>query len=263
VRRAESAPDRGPGRGAGPEPLWARPAPADELAADRALDDEARAEYCAAVRAFLLRTRGVRSRYGDRPLPVWDGGETADGRRHTAVWPKVAGFVRRHGLDLGRLVRCVFAARAVGTAGGAALGPPPPPTMLYSAEALRLYRADADRRHDADRESARAELCSQAEAFRAALVLRSALRAAGWSAEEVARSVVGDEALPLSALFRFCVAAQEGYQDLADRYFRPALRQYTAGRALCDDVWGERLPAALVAAAHSPSPWPRRGRRHG
>ena len=57
--------------------------------------------------------------------------------------------------------------------------------------------------------------------------------------EQLQRSVLWDETLTLSALFRYCLARREGLKDVAHHYRLGAAMQYMRHHEDYDAVWGD------------------------
>lgn len=199
---------------------------------------EVRDAYCSEVRRWAAG-RGEVSHYGCRHMPVWDGGEDADGRVHRPVWPALAAFLDDNRLDVRRFFRWRFAK--------AGAGPAPTPRQLMAGRLVAEYRREAAA--PADRVAA--EFRAEAGAAAAAYGLRAGARAAlGWTKAQVDTAVVMDRGLSLSPLMRLCLAAAVGRRDLCRVWAGPAAAQYMTDPDTHDAVWGaEWLPAGFRAWA--------------
>lgn len=181
--------------------------------------ERCRNAYIRVRRDYELQLNG-RSDY--RPGPHWDGGEDARGYQHKSVWEKIATFMLRHDLDPERCVRLRFAHRQYHQN-------PVLPNQIAVDKYLTLYQQG-----DAERVASLAyEFTTENSICRCQLVLRD---------EPVLatrlRAVLADETVPLSPLFRHCLAQAEGLKLVAAYYFRPALQQYLTAMDEYDRVWG-------------------------
>jgi len=93
-----------------------------------------------------------------------------------------------------------------------------------------------------------ADLDSQART--ASLKFRELLRSKSmqYTDEQALRLVLSDLALPLSALYRYCAAADSRHrlQDIRDQFMEPAAVQYLFERDLYDQFWAKYIPVSFV-----------------
>ena len=198
-----------------------------------ALASRIRAWYCAEYRKYEeTRGRAVRSTYGLKPLPHWDGGTSAFGRRHQAIWPKIAAFCLKYGLDHEVLIRAVFEDLTGSN--------PPVPTVLMSNTALRLYPGAARRQQNdvvVTYRSQRIEACRR-------FTIRQ-LDSEGLTNYQIWRFVIADPLADLSDLFRYCLASSVGALDIAAGYREKAFWQYLRSPQLYDEAMGTVIPHDL------------------
>jgi hypothetical protein len=190
--------------------------------------------YCLAMRRFLQISRGRVSSYGDKPIVQWDGGQRPkDGKIFKPVWPKVAAFVQQHGLNAEWLVALVFQANRDKPY-------PPSPTHLCTPRALQIYNEYAPQAN-ADRvDYLRRRWESQTQELKTQTLLAEAY--GSYSASECLHYVLSNIHIPLSALFRVCVADIAGMNDLVDIYLSSAIDQYQADPLSYNKAWSGKIP---------------------
>lgn len=182
---------------------------------------------------------GIRSDWGARHMPQWDGGETASGRRAKPVWPKIAAFCLAHGIDPEVLIKLIFDdwGRSV----------PPPPNVAHGDYALKRYE-EYRKKHNSG--SARELVAIGFESQKAQARIAIAFYASwGLPREKVWRLGILGDAQPLSVLFRYCLAKSENFEDLANEFKDKALMQYLSDVESYDVVWGDWIPQELKDAA--------------
>lgn len=188
--------------------------------------------YVRAYRAYR-EIRGVACDYGERRIPHWDGGIDAYGKTHKPIWPKIAEKLRSSGVDPAVAVRMAFA--------GWKGSDPPRPTVLLSDAVLEASREAME----VQRQNLRTDLPLMLQAFdqsRAAF----GLLCGKVDKLAVARAVLRDPATPLSAVFRYCMAAALGFDDLSDTLEADAVAEtmFLADEYLA--AWGNFLPPAFA-----------------
>lgn len=205
-----------------------------------ALAAEARAVYMTERNNWHRTREGRVTCYGAEPITAYDGGETATGRRLTAVWPRLVNFALKHGIDLRVYIREQFQVRSAR---------PPEPNELLSERTVQAHKA-ASQSVRGPEELARI-FAFQRERLLAEFDKMWICKVRhGWTDQQVHRAALTSGALQLSALFRYCVAVKYGYQDLAEEFFDRALMQYMGRQKEYDLVWGsDWLPPALSEAA--------------
>ncbi len=186
-------------------------------------------------RRFELRTTGVASDWGNRHMCRWDGGVANDGKHYNPVWPRIAALCDKYNLVPDLLVRAMFHNR---------MQYPPEPSQAVGNEAISRYRlftsastrlertADIRSAFGCDKSLSTAEVARQKKYFKRD-------EAGAWRITLVTMTV------NLSPLFRYCVACNQGWDDIAMQFQSPAMRQYLQNADLYDEVWGEYIPENL------------------
>mgnify|MGYP001307789310 CR=1 FL=1 len=88
----------------------------------------------------------------------------------------------------------------------------------------------------------------QRDTFRIAMILKkdeASRFSPVWTPEQILSSVLWQDTLQLSALFRYAVAHETGLRAVLDTYRHTAYLQYLFARAAYDATWGEMIPADL------------------
>jgi hypothetical protein len=166
-------------------------------------------------------------------LPRLDGGRSAYGRRYQPVWDRVAAFLQQHGCDDAEgFMASVFRGKRL-----------PQPHDLYSEQSWLDYH----RSLDDYRETRRGELESQDVVFD--LAMGQAVLLYQLDELRCARHVLLDTTFPLSALYRYSRASSLGMPDVAQQFREAALEEYHRDPCTYRDVWGDLLPAHLVASS--------------
>jgi len=190
-----------------------------------------RAAYIRERRLFEQRLTGRPSQYNSSVH--WDGGRGKNGSVRQSIWPKVARFVQQYQLDPEAFIRHQF---VLGEGQHVIL-----PNQLYNADALRRHREQAD----LERKVLAAAFGSQQETLRKSVQAAQEMSdLAGYklSPRDLQLSVLLNESLPLSALFRYCLAYSEGLAKVAAIYKEAAARQYMRNSRTYDLVWGSWIP---------------------
>lgn len=192
------------------------------------LSDQVREFWIAEHRAYVRRTKSVLSDF--QSSARWDGGRTAGGVRCKPIWPKVAAVIANNGLDPRMFVAAQFQYRTS--------GPPPTPNIMLSQSALERYNAYVAHQPD----DLLTDLKLQVEEFNRCCRRLSPLYGEGKSA---ITAILADRGLALSALFRYCIAFNEGLVNYAAIWQDPARTQYHRRRPQYDEVWGDCIPEHL------------------
>lgn len=195
-----------------------------------------RDEYCRVRNRWHMEHEMKHTNWGARPIPKYDGGEDVHGRQHQNIWRKIAVFVIKHNLNPTRYVQAQFNIR---------VSKPIEPTQLLTEYSLSLYEAQES---ISEKEIARLFEMQKEQVLVECDKLRPC-RARGWSDKDITRAVLGNQLIPLSALFRYCIAKKEGYDDLAEEYKVEALTQYLAYPDAYDRIWGEWIPSDFRSEA--------------
>ena len=197
--------------------------------------DQIRELYTKAYRLFR-ELRGVKCTYGDRVIPQWDGGVDAYGRRHKAIWPKIADVSCRGNVDPHELVRSVFA-RHTGVN-------PPTPNMMLSAAVIEEARTAMTLR----REEIRSVLPEHVKTFEAAMYTLQVVLGIPPSLKAAA-AVLGDPTVTLPPIFRYCMAEKLGIRTVQDQYEDAALFELVFMFKEYKAAWGDFIPKGLLAKA--------------
>ncbi len=189
-----------------------------------------RSEYCAARNKWHREHERKKTNWGATLLPKYDGGTDSSGREHQSLWRRAAVFVIQHRLNPGRFVRAQFAIR---------LSKPIEPTQLLNVRAVELY--EAQEQIDSS-EIARLFHMQKEQALVEMDKLKPCRASRGWTDVDIRRSVIGNGMIPLSALFRYCIARKEGDDDLADAFYAEALIQFLSQPDDYERIWIGWLP---------------------
>lgn len=193
------------------------------------LSSRVRELYVRAYRAHR-EIRGISCDYGERRIPHWDGGVDSYGKNHKPIWPKIAHKLRQNNIDPSAAVRAAFADWKGGD--------PPRPTVLLSETVLQSALEAMEVR----RQRLRADLPLMLQAFEQGRMSFDLL--CGSKNElAIARAVLRDPAVPLSCVFRYCLAAALGFDDLASLFEAGAVSETAF---LAEDyiaAWGDFIPA--------------------
>lgn len=225
---------------------------------------EARRVYIETRRAFEARRTGMPSFYGDSPLPRWDGTKDDDrpflraersrdrhGRTYKPVWPLLVRFAVENGADVSALIRARFSV----TTGPHAPEPPDCKTEL----ALRAYA----QRQEKLGGRLNSSLNSQRMTASTELLIRTRrIETLDWTPAQVLESVIYDEALGLSPLFRAIFALENGHADLFDQLLPGAVQAYHSAREQYDSSqWAQLIPQAVREGAARLDDYARRAPR--
>jgi hypothetical protein len=188
------------------------------------------AKRCQALYTFY-RSRFEGIAY--RSHPRWNGSS-----KSLSVWQRMAVLVLNNKLDPELLFSSVF---AVWTRPD-----PPQPNQLCGKYALDVYRAAEEERPDEIRLAIlfQVQHCTTEISRLESLMPQT-------TKKERERSVLLNEKLPLSALFRHALAVRRGFTQISDRYYRSAVLQYMPHAGLYDKYWGSLLSDEFRKSAMS------------
>ena len=214
---------------------------------DSRLYAQIRETYVRERRVFESRVRGVKSSYGLKPIPKWDGTEDnlgravrADkyGRNYKPIWPKIASFASKHDVDPLVLIKNRFLN---------ARGPrPPEPTDCMCQLALDLCKQDQISVDDLNKKLYQFQDIFQKEAEGRAHYIDKY----GWTPEKVIDSVARDLTLPFSDLYRYYLASVNGIVDLAEKHRPDAILEYARFiRGYSESLWSSIIPSELANEA--------------
>jgi hypothetical protein len=212
------------------------------MPSDDILHESIRQAYVQERRMFEYRISGTVSTYGDKLIPKWDGTDSGVrdryGRNYKPIWPRIAQFAFKAGVDPIELIRTRFRS---------ARGPrPPEPTDCMSVAALELCRLD-----DTSVDDVNKSLYQMLEVFQTEVENRSVYIARyGWSAFQVIESVVKDLTLNFNPIYRFYLAKVNGLDHLASQHLNDAVVEYLRhSKAYDNSDWVKVLSPEIVNQA--------------
>jgi hypothetical protein len=168
-------------------------------------------------------------------MPQWDGDPTgATNRATVSVWHQVADICLQQELDPEVLVAALFTPIR---------RPLPTPNVLKSPKFLERAERVMSLRVDELRDA----LEIQKQIY--TTEIGHLQRAYKISAAEAGREALTQTGIALSSLFRYCVAAKAGDEELASHFRDGALRHYLFNRSAYDEGWGDFIPRELKRAA--------------
>lgn len=168
--------------------------------------------------------------------PRWDGGVDEDGRRHQPIWPRLAAFAVAQQLHADAWVETLFEMAGV-------FDHKPRPSDLKDRRVVQHARDWRDRTRRDVYHGTRTEILT---ALREQWDRK---RHSALSDEAVARTVVADPFLELTALVRYVHAAQYRQDDLARYLEADAAVQYAPHADVYRELFGARLPKRLSELA--------------
>lgn len=192
-----------------------------------------------AHRDMELRTKGKSTGWGQRTMPQWDGGIGSDGKHHKNVWLKIAEFVAQNDLDAAILVTSIFYKQ---------IDFIPTPNFAVGAKALERYndymspgtqleiRADLTHAFESQKQRATSDVFTKVKYYKL-------------DEKDAWRITIGSRTVPLTPLFRYCVAVNQNWTEIAEQFYPTARKQYRQLANLYDEVWGEWIPSEFKARA--------------
>ncbi len=179
-----------------------------------------RQEYIRCRRRFESSRTGIASNW--RPGPVLDGSEDRLGNKHKPIWPQIAKCFCDNKINaLDYINACFWNAKFS----------PPTPKQLMAAKNLDWYQ-ESQRMAAEEAETIFKSMCE----FCKTEILRSPFKGPN---KEAMTAVLLDDDLPLSALFRYCLAINEDVEIVAATYKAQAVLEYMRNPELYDAVWGD------------------------
>lgn len=208
------------------------------------------AELASRVREAYIEERrlwecrkGLRGDAGESSPPwtpgrYWDGGKIRlTGKVMKPYWPRVVRFLLEHKVtDFRAYIAAQFSARST-------MGPVPTPQYLVGDKALRVWKKHREA-HAASALKLGHSLSCQKQVLARALLARHE-ELPHLSPERVRRGVLLDTDLPLTALFRYCLAISEGLDEIARVYELAAETEFLADRESYCSAWKDWIPEAL------------------
>jgi hypothetical protein len=168
--------------------------------------------------------------YGLKPMPRWDGGETADGRRCKSVWPQVATTIVRCGADPLNFIHAQF----TGVIGGKV----PRPNQLHNEAAVMRW----ENQKETEKEQTKNRIASDLNQISLRMMpLVTNLR---WDKAKALNYVLRDQNCAISPLVRYCAAVKASL-PIAEQLREHALCQYFVLAATYDQVLGNHIPQEL------------------
>ena len=205
----------------------------------KALAQKIRELYCEQRNLWHYQVQGRETNWGAVPMARYDGGVDEMGRNWGNVWDEIALFVCKRKVNYASFVRAQFSV---------VRKRPIDPFQLKSDKAYDLYLSTA--------QSSSSNLASlfalQREVFQretSKLARRKVTHK--WDDNQIFRAVLGNRLLRMSALFRYCLAVNLGYESIAETFHLQALEQYLVDAKIYDSVWGAWIPDALKREAAS------------
>ena len=176
--------------------------------------DECRAIYIRERQLFQMMMNGDERQY--IPNKKWDGNDFPDSYDEKSVWPKIASFTIEHQFDPAVCIWARFQHQK-----SMNNRRPPMPNQIALDKYVDMYKVAIEQSSEAikqqlefDREYLKKEL----------RILR--LDDAELSSKEACELVLLDETIPVSPLFRYCLAHQEGLDKVKEWFFDAACSQY-------------------------------------
>jgi hypothetical protein len=209
-----------------------------------------RETYVNERRKFESRLSGRHSDYGFRHMPKWDGTEDANpgsnrklttdryGKTYKPIWPKIAAFALKHNVDPLLLIKTRF----INTRGPR----PPEPTDCMCQAALEACVSERTSVDDLNKRLYEFQDIFEKEVeSKARYMVRFS-----WSPDDVFQSVILDLTLPLSCLYRYCLAVVNGFNDLASVNKPEAILEYLRdSKAYDESAWFELIPKQFANEA--------------
>lgn len=218
--------------------------------AEKQLHARIREVYVNERRKFEKRVTGASSSYGLGHMPKWDGtddvraGSTRRGfqdkygKSYKPIWPKIAEFALKEGVDPLKLIQTRFTQ---------VKGPrPPEPTDCMSKAALELCQTESISVDELDRNLYEVEGIFKTQVEnRSVYILKH-----GWTAEQVICSVVKDLTLPFNPLYRYYLARINGIDDVANQHRPVAVLEYLRHMKPYDSsLWVNLIPPEIIEEA--------------
>lgn len=172
-----------------------------------------------------------------QPAARWDGGEDDEGYEHEPIWPKLAVFMIKHGLDPYSVVRKRFEIVRGST--------PPWPNQIAVDTHLDLYTGDVESlseeqvllHFNLDKEYCRVGMSS------------ARFNRPGMEPGFACKSLLLDTLMDISPLMRYSLAKELGLQAVMDTYRQAALSQYLRATKAYDKIWGPAIPQDIKDGA--------------
>lgn len=187
-----------------------------------------RQEFVYAMQRWLVARTGRPSDYGKHPLPRWD--TTSIG---TSYWMRIARLCLDRRISPRRLVSALFQNWSSTRQ--------PMPNMLLSEHVVTAAR-DNDKAAIKEKQQ---EL--QLQFSQLASLVAERVRLHAMSEYDATLAVLRNETLPLSALFRYCVAVRLNDRTIYRHYLRTAALQFRLNDEVFTEAWKDLLTADMRA----------------
>jgi hypothetical protein len=186
--------------------------------------------YILQHRSYVEQHGGGPCNYGHRPMPRWDGGVDAAGRRYKPVWYGIVRYALDNGVSPLALIRETFRSWRSNT--------PPWPNMFINQAALSRARQAIGAYQDV-----RDNLRLSHDIFRAAATTNHLVYKL--DLERAAERALHDTYNDLTALYRYCMGVRGEAADVVARFHDAALTEYILDKHAFDAAWGDMIPEAL------------------
>lgn len=163
-----------------------------------------------------------------------DGPRVQKGRR--AVWEDLAETLLHHRIEPHAYMSAIFGDLSINER-------PPNPDVLRGEKCLARWdeiRAGKEKE---------VELSLRLETQRASQKMAYYQRVMSFTAKRAHRTTLVDDSLPLSPLFRYCVAYDMRYDDIAEHYFAQAVQQFMRYEDFYLKHWKRILPKRFAEKA--------------
>lgn len=194
-----------------------------------------RACWVEEYRKFILRTKGVSTDWGSRSFVKWDGGQDSrSGAIYKNVWLSIADNCIEHDVDPYTFVKAMFHNRMK----------TPWPNMATGEYGIGRYSEYMNPKTQLEIKS---DIVNSFEAQKARILstVSRYIHFNKWDEKDSWIIAITDHNEPFTPLFRYSVAKNQGWTDVANEYLIPARQQYKTHRKLYDEVWEEWIPDEL------------------
>lgn len=201
------------------------------------LTERIRQLWCEEMRLFELRSKGVSTGWGNKHMSKWDGGRSSTGVMHTAVWPKIADNCISNNMDPDKLIRAMFYG---------CIQYAPFPNMATGTDAVAKYIVYTSPRTQLELTN-KFKYEFESQKSRAISTVISLKTYQGLDEATAWKYTLASKDEPLSYLFRYCVAKNQNWNDVADIYAIQANKQYARHKEIYNKIWQDWIPSELKA----------------
>lgn len=163
------------------------------------------------------------TRYGIKPVPMYDGGVDSAGRKHKPVWDAVLSKIESLGVPLDEYVETVINDFDIQN-----------PRDLASPRVLAAFQ----QRNQED-PTCRVKWDAEEHVIVTEITLRHKPTR---DIKDTIRRVVRDGTLPVSPLVRYCFACNNGCEQFVSSYQEAAFKQYKNSKVMYDKFCSNRIP---------------------